>query len=221
MLDEKAARLYGTQPEITAYGSLWRLPEIFLRPTAAFHELNKNPAWVAPLFAAALFRVLRLVAFQPSREPLKMLATFTIEAITFVFPVLVCSGALMLVLYLAGGETSFRRVFSVLTHTFFFYTVVSVVLAVTIHFLSPDPTSVDFQNPAFTNLGFLVRSKQHLAFNYFLSALDVVSFYHLYLIGLGLSIVSQKISFRKTMGMTAALWITYVALGVAVKFIVG
>ena len=221
MLDEQATRLYPT-PSATTGSSLWRLPEIFFQPTAAFRSIDRNPAWLAPVMAATVFRMVRMFAFfQPSREPLKLLVTAAIEAITFVVPIILCSALFIVVLYLAGGETTFRKIFSVLAHTFFLYTVVNVVLAVTIRALSADPASVDFQNPALTNLSFLVGAKQHLSLNYLLSALDLVVFYHLYLIGLGLSIVTRKCSLGKAIAVTLALWSAYVAAGMSIKSIVG
>src|SRR6267142_2486990 len=59
MLEQKATMACGRQEEITGGGGLWILPEIFFQPTAAFQKINRNPAWLVPLLAAALFRLAR------------------------------------------------------------------------------------------------------------------------------------------------------------------
>ena len=201
---------------------LWRLPGVFFRPAATFEAVNLDPNWLLPLAAAALLRTARAYAvYQPSRNPLAVFLTYLLEGVLPVLlPVIICTGALLLCTYALKGRASFKGVFSLLSHTFFAYTTVSIVLGVTVLLLAPDAAQLDRQNPVVSHLGFLVSSRESLPLNHLLSSIDAFVFYHLFLIGLGLSRVARGLSFRRALLAAALPWGLYVAVTVGIKALV-
>jgi len=211
----------GTRRDDTSPGSLRKLSGILFQPTATFQEINKQPAWLLALLAATLVRFAEtLLFFHPLKSPLGFLLTFVISAIPSFFVVLTCSGVFILALYLCGAETSFGRVFAVLAHTFFVYSLAIGVLRGLMLCVSADAASIDFQNPIASNLGFLLDAHEHLALQYLASSVDLIVFYHLYLIGLGLSMVAGKMSRRSAMALAVGIWALYVGVTFAIKAMV-
>jgi len=201
--------------------SWWKLQGIFFQPGATFQAIDKNPNWLLPFIITSLVSFARMLIFHnPSTVPFKLVLTFLTAALPCFIPVLVCSGAFFTTFVLFGAETTFKKVFSLLMHTFFFMTAVNVGINLIVLFVVLDFDMVNQENQSLTNLGFLVSAEDNLALNYLLSSIDVIAFYHLYLIGLGLSIVSQKVSFKLSMGLVATLWALYVAAMVVIKTIV-
>jgi hypothetical protein len=125
--------------------------------------------------------------------------------------VLVVAGLLMLASTLTGGQATFKKVFSVNSHVFFFSYVVASVLSVVVVLLSPDPAEIDIQNPVATNLGFLVARTESPALYSLLSSIDLVSFYTIYLLGLGLAVVNRK-PVRSMLLTVVVLWVVWVLI---------
>lgn len=191
-------------------------------PTIIFKAINESPHWVLPLVLAALIRTLRVyIVYSPNRTPVAALLTFLMEGVLpLAIQILACTGAFMGFIYALGGSTSFKKVFSVLSHTFFVYTLITVLLSCLIILLAPDRDQLDLQNPLITNLGFFVSPEKSLALNYLLSSVDLIAFYHIFLIALGLSAVAARISFRKALLMVSLCYALYVAVGVGIKAVV-
>lgn len=113
-------------------------------------------------------------------------------------------------LHLIGAETRFVKVLSVNAHTFFFYYFLYLTLTNIVILFTQDPRSIDLENPLRSNLGFALSRTDSPVLYRFASSVDVLSFYHTYLLALGLSIVSRNISFPITLGVVGALWATLV-----------
>ncbi len=117
----------------------------------------------------------------------------------------------LLLLYLVGGDPTFKKVFSVTNHAFFVYTLITTVLTILVVKLAPDPATLDVRNLVQSNLGFLVNAKEAPVAAAMLSSVDVISFYNLFLLGLGLSVVGHR-PFKTTMGGVIGVWILYVLI---------
>jgi hypothetical protein len=128
--------------------------------------------------------------------------------------VLIVAGLLMLVAMLTGGHGTFKKVFSVSCHAFFFSYFVASALMVVVVLLTPDPSDIDVQNPVATNLGFLISRTESPALYSVLSSIDLISFYTIYLLGLGLSVVNRK-PLRSGIIPVVILWAIYVLLKTA------
>lgn len=137
-----------------------------------------------------------------------------------IFLVLVCASLFMLGLYLMAGEAKFAKVFSVNAHTFFFYYVVYSGLSLIVVLLAQEPESIDLQNPLYSNPGFVVSRKDSPALYSLMSSLDVITFYHMFLLGLGLSTVTERVSFRTALGVVCVFWLIFVLgkMGLAAAF---
>ena len=208
--------------EINAtHNSWWRLLGVVLEPSSTFHEIDKKPTWILALLGATAVRLGRVFLFyNPSRTPVKLVLTGLVELISTFIPIVVCSGVFLLALYLGGAKTTFKKVFSVLCHTFFFYTVINVILS-SIMLWTSDRRDVDLQNPVVSNLGFLFNKQDHLALNYLASSLDALVVYHMFLIVLGLSIVAKKTSLKSVTWTVISSWGLYTIAVASVKALVG
>lgn len=125
--------------------------------------------------------------------------------------ILLISGLIMLGVYVTGSETIFKKVLAVATSSIFFYTVLSVILTTTVIMVAADPNTINISNPVFTNPAGLVDLKESRVLYKFLSHLDVLVLYTIYLIGLGLSKVVTKCSVTKGV-MLIGIWYVIYAL---------
>lgn len=129
------------------------------------------------------------------------------------FPILgvIVSLAFLLAFWVAGSEARFGKIFSVVAHSFFAYGVINTVLSGLIMLLAQDPTQLDLLNMVPTHLGLLIDRIQSPVLFGFLSSLDLLSFYTLFLLTLGMSVVGRK-SIATSAALVFILWALYVAL---------
>ena len=125
--------------------------------------------------------------------------------------VLVVSAVLLLMVYLMGGETSFRNLFCVTAHAYIPYTIAYSVLAVLIFYLAQDPSSLDLQNPLYTNLGPLVNPRTSPVLYRLASSLDLLNLWVIYLLGLGTAAATRRFSIAKGVTAVAVPYVVYVA----------
>jgi hypothetical protein len=131
------------------------------------------------------------------------------------------AGILMLMVYLAGSETSFLKMLGVTSHALFFMGLVGGVLMILVILLAPDPQDIDIQNPLYTNLGHLVDARESPILNRLLSSVDIITLYVIYLLGLGVSKVSSRMSVGKGVFLVAVPWLVYVGIAVLWRALVG
>ncbi len=187
-------------------------------PTHTFRRIKGRPVWLPPFLLAVLVRLLHLFTFySPSLSPAKLTLSVMLEVLPFLIPVLICSGVFFLGLLLIGAKPCFSRVFSVLTHTFFLYTLLTVGLGTIVLLVAPHPELLDRTDLVAANLGPLIDGQEHLALHHLVRSIDLVSLYQLYLIALGLSITSEGVSLRAGLWLVGNTWALYVAGGVAIK----
>lgn len=224
-------------------GALWRLQGIFFEPSATFRDINLKPGFVVPL---AVAMVIAFVAWQLvghfvdlqefflaqmksnpqtsalSQEQMQTAVKWNLIFLKYLSPLavpimaLIYSGVFMLMVWISGSETTFSKIFSVTSYTMFFQGLVGAVLLVLIFALANDPYSINLQNPIFTNLGPLVSAKASPVLASLLSSIDIVSFYVIFLLGLGISKVSRRMSTGKGVALVAIPFLVYVALKVGV-----
>ena len=125
-------------------------------------------------------------------------------------PMLIVAGALMLGLLIAGSQSGFGKIFSVTCHVFFAYSVISTALALAVVLLAPDPTEIDIQNPIQSNLAFLFNREESTFLHSFATSIDLLSFYAIGLLALGLSKISARLSFAGGLAIVGGFWLAYV-----------
>jgi hypothetical protein len=135
--------------------------------------------------------------------------------------IFVVAALMLLLVYLMGSETTYKRLLGVTSHTYFFYYLVYSGLTVAVFLLASDPKSIDIQNPVYTNLGFLVEAKDGPVINKILSSLDIITIYIICLLGLGMSKVSERMKSGRGIVLVASIYIVYVLLGVGWRAIFG
>lgn len=131
------------------------------------------------------------------------------------------AGILMLSVYLSGTETTFKKLLGVVTHSFFAYSVVSSALFLVVLLMAADPQAISIDNPVATNLGALLSAKENPILARLGASIDILSFYAIFLMGLGLSKICPKTSLSRGIVMIAIPWALYVAVAVAWKAFIG
>jgi hypothetical protein len=223
-----------------------RLVGVLMGSKQSFRDIAEAPSWLFPmigsigfglLFAVVVYHSIDMEAFvrsQLSYQPEEVIQAH-LEAmetnpvghqISLYFgfvvgpplEVLLCSLVFLGLLTLAHGETTFKKVFAVLSHTFFAQTFVTCAVTIAVLSIVGDAGA---WNPELTSLAFLVPEKGSKLLTALAAQLDVVTFYHLYLMSLGLTAVtSPALAGRQVRGLVGGAWILYVATGLLVKAMV-
>ena len=153
-----------------------------------------------------------------AREHAIEMSTSTVMQVIGYVPVVVgpallllaVSGAFLLAFALTGAEATFRKLFAVSAHAIFGYTLVSTGLTIAVLLLARNPQALDVNNLVHTNLAFLAKGGERPVLAAFLGSLDLLSFYAIYLLSLGNSIVNRR-SLGFNLAVTTFLWAVYVA----------
>jgi hypothetical protein len=199
----------------------WQMLGIFYMPRATFQEINKHPNWLLPFLAVLLLNAGFSYLFFSSGVPVSgRIMLYSGYAIGAAFSLLVSSGVFLLCLYIQSAQVSFKKVLSVVTHTYFIYTLISVVLGTLILKLSPASSGIDPFNPILSNPGILVNPQLHPALYRLASSFDLLSLYFLIMTALGFSIIAKKISFKGAMMTVMTVWSFYIGALVLIKAVV-
>ena len=194
---------------------------IFLFPLRTFETIDKTPSFILPILVCSIFKVLYAFTFySPTIEPLKIIVLYLMELVTLVIPILLCSAVFFVVFLAIGKVSAFIKFLSVFSYTFFAYRSIIIVLSIFAFFVSPNKTELNPQDILVSNLGILVSLKEHLVLHFILSSIDIIVFYHLFLISLGLSVVTPKTSIKQSLIITIIIWIVYLLPQLAIKFMV-
>ena len=97
----------------------------------------------------------------------------------------------------AEGASAFKKVLSVTASSLLFYNVVAGILSIAVVMVASDPNSLNVQNLVSTNPAFRVDVRESKVLYNFLSHLDILVWYTLYLFGLGISKICQKCTVSK------------------------
>ena len=200
----------------------WQLAGIVYTPRETFEEINKHPNWLLPFLAVLLLNAAFVsLFFNHGNVPLSVqLIQITGFAVGTTLSILLCSVVFLLCLLIQSAQVSFKKVFSVVTHTYFLYTLITVGLGTLILKLSSESSGIDPFNPIISNPGILVNQQLHPALYRLASALDLLSLYFLILTALGFSIISKKkLSFKGSLITLMIVWALYVGAMVLLKFL--
>lgn len=125
--------------------------------------------------------------------------------------ILIAAALLLLGVRVLGSDSPFKHVFSVTCHSYFAYAVVTGLLLCLVVLVSSDRSTIDVQNAVQSHLGLLVDKADSPALYALASSFDIISFYLMYLLALGLSSLGRKPSFGGALGVVIfwwALWVT-------------
>jgi len=78
-----------------------------------------------------------------------------------------------------------------------------------VYLIAADPNAINPSNPVFTNPAGLVDFKESKVLYSFLSHLDILAWYTIYLLGLGLTIVATKCSVAKSVFLVGIWYVLY------------
>lgn len=234
-----------TEPGPTAKGSLWRLQAIFFQPKETFQEIAKKPTWLIAAIlcviigTAGMILMMETIGFENvmvqnaqmtgremTEEQIQMMSSPGMKAFNYAMApigttvvLLATSGLLLAFFWLAGSGVAFSRVFSVVVHSFFAYTLVYSLVSIVIVMLAADPSELDIQNLVASHLGVLVTRQESPVLFAVLSSIDLFSFYCIFLLSLGMSIVGRK-SFGTSAALVLVPWVLWVLvkMGLAAIF---
>jgi hypothetical protein len=230
------------QNEPQPTGAVSRLAGIFFQPRQTFEDIDRRPTWAIVLILAILISlvgtmvVMNLVGFENIMDqqirtnprmqemteeqralmlesPFLKVFAYASSVVGVPVIILVTSLLLMLLFWMGGADVPFVKFLSVVAHSFFAYSLVAMVLSLLIVLMAADRAELDVANLVASNLGGLVTRAESPVLQTILSSLDLLTFYYLFLLSLGLSIISRK-TFGGAALLVFALWAVYVALKV-------
>src|SRR5262245_57767631 len=125
---------------------------------------------------------------------------------------LAVAAALSALLSLTGAGAGFRNVFSVTAYSYFAYYSVLLILSALTLLLISDKENIDPDNMLLSHAGaFLDRATTNKALFSIATSLDLFSFGLLFLMALGLSKLSGRITFARSAAVVFGVWAVYVA----------
>ena len=227
------------------HSSLGRLISVLFSPEKTFRSIAEKPTWLLALLITTLAPALmNAVAFtkvdvaamlteklgdkaELPAEQLEMMVAATkwsapiMTGVTVVFFSLLGALVLWLIFKVIGGEFSFGRSLSVLTHS-------SVIVSVgfvlrTIVAAGKESISMDAlerNQLLMSNLGFLAGDESSAFVRQALGAFDVFSIWSLVLMTLGYAIIAN-VSRAKAAAVVGVLWLVATLGGVAISSMAG
>lgn len=220
-------------------GTFWRLQGIFFEPTKTFEDINRKPTVLVPIIICIIIAVIAVLGIgmfadyeelaiqaikaspqganlsdEQIQQGAGIQATIMQVAGPIIVPIylLAVAGILMLLAVLSGGESTYKKVLSVVANVNVFHSVVKTVLTLLIFGLASDPLTIDLQNPIMSNLGILFNQKESPGLYTLASWIDIIAFYVIYLMGLGLSKVCKGVKLGKGIALVAIPYIVIVAI---------
>jgi hypothetical protein len=229
----------------TFYEKTFALRSMFFHPAAALDSLRHRPQWFWPLLVAAAYAmavnlflmhrigIARLVntalqangaidpqsvlegALAQKNEILVFQGLGTLVG-TF-FTALVVAKVLWLILTLVGEEASYKEVLAMVAHISLLTIVVRESMMVLTVIAMRDLDGFNLQNPLATNLAFFIRSVSPATFR-LLRSVDLITFANIFLLALGMSKLSSRLSIRRACALVILPWGIYVGLSLLLPF---
>lgn len=215
---------------------LWKLQALIFEPRKAFAEIKRKPTWLLPISLCILLGALSFTLLfqtlgaegllQKAMEvsgmeqeipagQMEMMGTF-MQIQGYLSAVLVpllgsllMAGIYLILFYLFGGEATYKRFFSLVAHCIFVYMLITSLLLAAVMLTIDDPWDLNLESPAATNPSFLIDKGNSPVLHTLVAAIDLPTFYYLFLAGLGISVVSRRTSMAT--GMTVVI-IPYIVL---------
>lgn len=135
--------------------------------------------------------------------------------------VVIVAGILFGLTAIVDAGTTFKKVLAVAGHSAFAYAVVSGFGGVLVLLIMGDTSGADIQNLVKLNPTlFLDKTTASKALYSLAASFDLLSFWQFFLLGLGLSKVSAKLSLGKALGLVAVPWAVWILgkMGIAMIF---
>jgi len=124
---------------------------------------------------------------------------------------LVTAVALLLGFYLMGADVKFSKTLSVVMYSLFAFSLIATILGVTILMIASEPSELDVTNLVASNLGPLVDRTESPVLATLLSSIDVITFYYLFLLSLGMAITTRK-SLSASATVVILVWLVYLGV---------
>lgn len=230
---ERAAEAVDAAQHSNPLGDLFG---IFLEPKETFQTLRQNPNWLLPLVASLVlvgagnFIVIEKVGItnilkaalksSPQADQILQMAEESTTTrvmmhaaplLSLPFGILATVAILLLLLALSSEEANFKKVFCVVSYSFFAYACVTTALVVLMVLVTSDGSKFDVRNLLASNPGFFMDPDDpHKSLYSVASSLDVLSLWYLFLLATGLVGVCSNLKFRKSAVLVFSGWFLYV-----------
>jgi hypothetical protein len=143
--------------------------------------------------------------------PVRKALQYGMGAIGMGFQVLLVAAVLLGLMYMADAATSYKKVITVCAYSFFATTFAGAVLTAIILASMPDYSGLELANLVKLNpTVFLDKSTAPKALYSFAASMDLMSFWGIFLIGLGLSHTVPKMKLSKGIMIVVIPWAVYV-----------
>jgi hypothetical protein len=227
---------FGGTSAVTVGGRALSLFSGLLRPPFASGRLKGNPGWAWPLAAAAAYSAIvnlylirrigfaRLIgntiqtnaAFDPQsvvdvalQRRTLILSIQTVSSVAGAFlTAAIVAGTFWLVLAAIGKEIPLGKLLAAVAHATMLTAVLKQSMLAITATVMRDTSALDLRNPLATNLAFVLRPASP-QLHRLLSSLDAVVALHLFLLVVGLTLVSSRISTRLAATVVVGPWVAY------------
>lgn len=210
---------------------------------------NRRGTWIVPLILSLLlslfatYAVLQKIGLDtiirqqienrsnmtPDQKQQAMTNAENSPAITYIAYGEVAVAILLLPLIVAGGlavfammapqQPKFGTTFSMVVLAYLPYTVITTIMSVLVLYVSPDPSTLDYQNLLATNVAaFVNKDTTGKAFYAFLGAIDVLSLTEVGFLGYGFSKITRS-SFFYGLVSVGCLWVLWVVVKMGLSFL--
>lgn len=209
---------------------------MFSSPSATLDSLRGRPQWFYPLLLAATcsvavnFYVIRRIGLirligaalqgNAAIDPLAVLESALARKAEILFfqglsafagtflTAFVVAKVLWLILTVIGQDVLFKKVLAVVAHVTMLTVVIRELMLALTATVMRNLENLDLRNPLATNLAFFLHSRSSIVFR-LLSSLDLITFTNIFLLALGLSKISNRLSFRTAFILVFIPWGVY------------
>jgi hypothetical protein len=170
-------------------------------------QLESNPSLAEQLGPERIVQLSREAGQSVARKVM----SYAMPPVAVPVVMLIVSGVLLGIYMMSGSATTFSTVFTATAWSWYAVSLVSTILTAVVLFSAPDYEGLDFQNLVALNpTMFIERDSVSKPVYSLLSSLDLLTFYGMALLALGVSKLSRGITFGKSAGVVIAGWIIWV-----------
>jgi hypothetical protein len=153
------------------------------------------------------------MAREAGQSQARKVMSYVMPAVAVPVVMLAVAGVLLGIYMMTGSTTTFSSVFTATAWSWYAISLVSVILSAIVLFSVTDFEGLDFQNLVALNpTMFVDRDAVPRPLYSVLSSLDLLTFYGIALLALGVSKLSRGITFGKSLGVVIAGWIIWVVV---------
>jgi len=236
-----------SQKPINHFG---RIIGVFFSPKATFEDVVRRPSWIVPVILMTVLglgvgfvmnqrinwrdvaskrieessRASQLTPEQKEQQlamsdKISPPIAYAIGLLGPILAVLIVGGVMLLAYNLLGGaNANFSVAMGIVSHAYI-VTMISSLLFILVLYLR-EPGTINLDNPVATNLGAFLPDTSAKWVLKLGSAIDVFSFWVLFLIALGFSAFNpRKLKLGSSLGIAFAVWAAYEVCRVGISFI--